>query len=101
MSGQAWLIFCAACAVVFALPSPLVFSVGLHCGRLIEHTALLASPRLAPSPTFCENRAWLARLWPLAPRPTDLLTKPSSHHDRFLHSYITSANPILLVYNRF
>ena len=30
MSGQAWLIFCAACAVVFALPSPLVFSVASY-----------------------------------------------------------------------
>lgn len=32
MSGQAWLIFCAACAVVFALPSPLVFSVASYAG---------------------------------------------------------------------
>ncbi|WP_019565272.1 LysE family translocator [Agrobacterium sp. 10MFCol1.1] len=30
MSGQAWLVFCAACAVVFALPSPLVFSVASY-----------------------------------------------------------------------
>jgi threonine/homoserine/homoserine lactone efflux protein len=30
MSGQAWLIFCAACAVVFALPSPLVFSIASY-----------------------------------------------------------------------
>jgi homoserine/homoserine lactone efflux protein len=32
MSGQAWLIFFAACAVVFALPSPLVFSVASYAG---------------------------------------------------------------------
>jgi threonine/homoserine/homoserine lactone efflux protein len=32
MSGQAWLVFCAACAIVFALPSPLVFSVASYAG---------------------------------------------------------------------
>ena len=30
MSGEAWLIFCTACAVMFALPSPLAFSVASY-----------------------------------------------------------------------
>ena len=42
MSGQAWLIFCAACAVVFALPSPLVFSVASYAAIRGKKT-LLAS----------------------------------------------------------
>ena len=42
MSGQAWLIFCAACAVVSALPAPLVFSVASYAAIRGKKT-LLAS----------------------------------------------------------
>ena len=49
-------------------------------------------PRAPWSERLAKNRA----CW-LAPRPTDLLTKPSSHHDRFLRIGPPSETFILLV----
>lgn len=40
MSGQAWLIFCAACAFVFALPSTVAFSVASYAAIRGRKTAV-------------------------------------------------------------
>ncbi|UXS02040.1 LysE family translocator [Agrobacterium tumefaciens] len=40
MSGEAWLIFCTACAVMFALPSPLAFSAASYSAIRGKRTVL-------------------------------------------------------------